>query len=110
MRMWAKRLELVRRVGHGARVLDIGAGIGTFLALGRARFGWDVTGTEVSTSAVKLARERFQFELQLGLEELDDSQDAAIELSLALTPEERFDRLVGWAQFLAEARERLRAA
>jgi transcriptional regulator with XRE-family HTH domain len=50
------------------------------------------------------------FELQLGLEELDDSQDAAIELSLALTPEERFDRLVGWAQFLAEARERLRAA
>lgn len=69
MRMWAKRLELVRRVGHGARVLDIGAGIGTFLALGRARFGWDVTGTEVSTSAVKLARERFQFELQLGLAE-----------------------------------------
>jgi SAM-dependent methyltransferase len=68
-RMWAKRLDLVRRVGQGARVLDIGAGIGTFLELGRARFGWDVVGTEVSTSAAKLARERFHIDLQLGIVE-----------------------------------------
>lgn len=49
-------------------------------------------------------------DLRLGLTALDESQDAAIKLSLELTPEERFDRLTAWARFLAEAREGLRTA
>ena len=82
--MWAKRLQLVRLVPQGARVLDIGAGIGTFLALGHARFGWEVVGTEISTSAVQVARERFKTELRLGrVEDLE-------------LPPESFDLVTLW--------------
>ena len=65
-RMWSKRLDLVERAGRDARVLDIGAGIGTFLSMGRDRFGWNAVGTEVSTSAVRVARERHGLDLLLG--------------------------------------------
>jgi SAM-dependent methyltransferase len=65
-RMWTKRLDLVKDAGRGAHVLDIGAGIGTFLKMGRDRFGWNVVGTEVSTTAVRLARERYGLNLLLG--------------------------------------------
>ena len=64
--MWWKRLNLLRRAGAGTRVLDIGAGIGTFLALARDEAGWSVTGTEVSRSAVALARERHEIVLLEG--------------------------------------------
>jgi SAM-dependent methyltransferase len=60
--MWAKRLRLVRQRVRGDRVLDVGAGIGTFLAMARDR-GWKVAGTEVSTSALELARSRHGIEL-----------------------------------------------
>jgi len=65
-RMWAKRLSLFRRQGPELRVLDIGAGIGTFLAMGRDELGWKVTGTEVSSSAVQMAAQRHGLELLLG--------------------------------------------
>ncbi len=65
-RMWSKRLDLLRRAGPRVRVLDIGAGIGSFLFLARQRFGWAVTGTEVSTAAVRIARERYALDLLLG--------------------------------------------
>jgi SAM-dependent methyltransferase len=65
-RMWSKRLDLLKGVGRESCVLDIGAGIGTFLAMGRDRFGWNVVGTEVSTSAVRFAKERHGLELMLG--------------------------------------------
>jgi SAM-dependent methyltransferase len=65
-RMWSKRLDLVKRAGRDIAVLDIGAGIGTFLAMGRDRCGWRAVGTEVSTSAVRVARERYGLELLLG--------------------------------------------
>ena len=65
-RMWSKRLDLLRRAGPAVRVLDIGAGIGSFLFLARERFGWKVTGTEVSTAAVRIARERYALDLLLG--------------------------------------------
>src|SRR6266516_7278525 len=65
-RMWSGRLDLLKGVGAGARVIDIGAGIGTFLAMGRDRYGWHVTGTEISRSAVKLARDRHGVDLVLG--------------------------------------------
>jgi SAM-dependent methyltransferase len=64
--MWSKRLDLLKRAGHRVRLLDIGAGIGTFLAIARDRLGWEVVGTEVSTSAVHIAHERYGLELLLG--------------------------------------------
>jgi SAM-dependent methyltransferase len=63
--MWANRLRLVRQRVHGNRVLDVGAGIGTFLAMARDQ-GWQVAGTEVSTSALELARSRHGIELLNG--------------------------------------------
>jgi 2-polyprenyl-3-methyl-5-hydroxy-6-metoxy-1,4-benzoquinol methylase len=65
-RMWSKRLDLVKGAGRGVHVLDVGAGIGTFLQMGRDRFGWNAVGTEVSTSAVRVARERYGLNLLLG--------------------------------------------
>jgi SAM-dependent methyltransferase len=72
-RMWRKRLDLLEREARSGRgrLLDVGAGIGTFLALARER-GWEVAGTEVSRSAIRLARERHSLELIAGqLEEAD---------------------------------------
>lgn len=65
-RMWSKRLDFLKRAGSNVRLLDIGAGIGTFLSLARDRLGWEVTGTEVSTAAVGIARERYALDLLLG--------------------------------------------
>ena len=64
-KMWRKRLQLVERLSGGrrGRLLDVGAGIGTFLALARDK-GWEVAGTEVSSSAISLARERHGLELR----------------------------------------------
>jgi SAM-dependent methyltransferase len=63
--MWRKRLALVRRHTRGTRLLDVGAGIGAFIALARAQ-GWSVSGTEVSTSARNLALQRHGLELLYG--------------------------------------------
>ena len=60
--MWRKRLALVRGHTRGTRLLDVGAGIGTFIAMARDR-GWQVAGTEVSTSALELARSRHGIDL-----------------------------------------------
>jgi 2-polyprenyl-3-methyl-5-hydroxy-6-metoxy-1,4-benzoquinol methylase len=64
--MWSKRLCLVRASARGSRLLDIGAGIGTFLAMARDEAGWNVTGTEVSRAAIALARQRHGIELLCG--------------------------------------------
>jgi SAM-dependent methyltransferase len=64
-RMWEKRLELIRKTAPGPRLLDIGAGVGTFLKLARDQ-GWTVTGTEVSTAADKLAHELYGIDLLQG--------------------------------------------
>jgi 2-polyprenyl-3-methyl-5-hydroxy-6-metoxy-1,4-benzoquinol methylase len=56
--MWSRRWALVKQFAKGKRLLDVGAGIGTFLAHAHAD-GWDVTGTEISRSAIGIARERY---------------------------------------------------
>jgi SAM-dependent methyltransferase len=78
--MWSRRLRFVDSLeAPGRRLLDVGAGIGTFLAMARAE-GWEVAGTEVSASASELARDRYGIDLRLGqLDELtvpDGSFDA----------------------------------
>ena len=64
--MWLKRLALLNAAGSKVRLLDIGAGIGTFLSFARDRRGWEVTGAEVSTSAIKIARQRYGLALLTG--------------------------------------------
>ena len=63
--MWRKRFALVRAKTRGTRLLDVGAGIGAFIAVARAQ-GWSVSGTEVSTSARNLARQRYGLDLLYG--------------------------------------------
>ncbi len=64
--MWSERLRFLDSLeAPGRRLLDVGAGIGTFLAMARAG-GWEGSGTEVSTSAIELARSRYGLELARG--------------------------------------------
>ncbi len=53
------------------RLLDVGAGLGTFLAQAR-QDGWAVEGTEVSETAVSYALERYGIVLHRGqVEQMD---------------------------------------
>jgi ubiquinone/menaquinone biosynthesis C-methylase UbiE len=83
-RMWRKRLNLIRRAAPGTGLLDVGAGIGTFLALARDEAGWEVTGTEVSRSGIALARQRHGIELVQG-----QVEDVTL-------PRSRFDTVTLW--------------
>jgi SAM-dependent methyltransferase len=68
--LWRRRLALVGKYAGKGALLDVGAGTGQFLRLASGRF--DVFGTEVSASAVRIARERYGIELvRGGLEDLD---------------------------------------
>jgi len=63
-------LNLVKRERISGTLLDIGAGIGQFLYFAQNNF--DVMGTEVSKSAVRVAKERYNINLNLGqLEDID---------------------------------------
>ncbi|MDQ6691916.1 MAG: class I SAM-dependent methyltransferase, partial [Candidatus Dormibacteraeota bacterium] len=64
--MWTKRVAMIEALQPArGRLLDVGAGIGTFLALARDR-GWQVAGSEVSDSAVRLAADRHGLTLVQG--------------------------------------------
>ena len=67
-RMWQKRWDVLLQYAQQGRVLDIGAGTGMFLSLGKERF--TVLGTEVSQYAVKRAKDRFHVELTMHPEAL----------------------------------------
>ena len=58
-RRWLERLEAT--LGRG-RLLDVGAGLGTFLRLARDR-GWDAAGVEISGFAAAHIRERHGIEV-----------------------------------------------
>lgn len=64
-RLWARRYHQVLGHLHTGRLLDVGAGLGTFLAIARSE-GWAVAGTEVSETAVAHAREVYGIDLVVG--------------------------------------------
>ncbi|MFQ5830306.1 MAG: class I SAM-dependent methyltransferase [Candidatus Methylomirabilia bacterium] len=54
-RLWSRRLAAVEALaGAPGRLLDVGCGTGELLRLAKTR-GWEVTGTEISPYAVKVA-------------------------------------------------------
>ena len=63
--LWERRLRQVLRIRKPGSLLDVGAGIGQFLDLARPYFS-EVQGTEVSASAVEIARKRYGLELIQG--------------------------------------------
>jgi SAM-dependent methyltransferase len=66
--MWHRRVDRVLAGESPGRLLDVGAGIGTFLAIARG-LGWSVDGTEVSTTAISKAREQYDVAIRPGLVE-----------------------------------------
>ena len=61
-RLWMRRLKKLRSTRKPGSVLDVGTGIGQFLALARA-FYTEVYGTEVSSTAVQIAKQRYNLDL-----------------------------------------------
>lgn len=64
--MWRRRFHRVLGDDPAGRLLDVGAGIGTFLAIARDE-GWAIEGTEVSTTAIAHAQERYGLAVHVGL-------------------------------------------
>ncbi|MFI5104267.1 MAG: class I SAM-dependent methyltransferase [Terriglobales bacterium] len=60
--LWMRRLRMVLPHRAEGNLLDIGAGIGQFLHHARPLFQ-QVAGTEVSASAIRIAREKYGLEL-----------------------------------------------
>ena len=69
--LWKRRLKKLLRAGAKGSLLDIGTGYGQFLHHARPHFA-EVSGTEVSESAVALAKEKYGLSLLAGqVEALD---------------------------------------
>ena len=62
--LWVRRLRIVLKYRHSGRLLDVGTGTGQFLAVARRFF--DVRGTEVSSSGVRIARDRYGLNVSQG--------------------------------------------
>jgi 2-polyprenyl-3-methyl-5-hydroxy-6-metoxy-1,4-benzoquinol methylase len=70
-RLWNRRLRILRSTRKKGSLLDVGAGIGQFLFIARGTYD-QVYGTEVSTEAIRIAREKYNLDLLEGtLENLE---------------------------------------
>src|ERR1700730_12000054 len=63
--MWERRLSKMQSTKKPGSLLDVGTGIGQFLALARNSYG-DVYGTEVSSVAVRIAKEKYNLDIFQG--------------------------------------------
>jgi SAM-dependent methyltransferase len=63
--LWQRRLKKTLRYRSRGNLLDVGAGIGQFLHHARGVFT-QVAGTEISASAIKIARDKYALELYPG--------------------------------------------
>lgn len=61
-RLWRRRLRKIRSTKKPGTLLDVGTGIGQFLSLARNDYS-EVYGTEVSSTAVEIAREKYGLNL-----------------------------------------------
>jgi hypothetical protein len=80
--------ELARRAGKPTSVI------------GR----WERNEVAPSLETLRAMIRACQLELRFAVVDADDSQDAAIEHALRLTPADRLAQLEAWTEFLAEAR------
>lgn len=63
--LWKRRLKKLLRHAERGTLLDVGTGMGQFLNLARTHFH-RVAGTEVSQTALKIAKEKYGLELVQG--------------------------------------------
>jgi len=64
-RLWKRRLSKLRSTRKAGSLLDVGAGIGQFLCHARNDYR-EVYGTEVSSAAVQVARDKYNLKLFQG--------------------------------------------
>lgn len=68
--LWQRRLRIVKKFKNTGTLLDIGTGTGQFLYFARNDF--EVEGTEISESAIKIAKEKYDLNLKKGqVEDID---------------------------------------
>lgn len=68
-KMWRRRLKIILKFISAGKLLDVGSGIGQFLDVADENFS--VVGTEVSDTAIAIAKERYNLNLIKGsLEEI----------------------------------------
>jgi SAM-dependent methyltransferase len=63
--LWRRRLRIIERYRKPGTLLDVGTGTGQFLAVARSSFT-RVLGTEISRSAIDIARDRYGVEVVPG--------------------------------------------
>jgi len=63
--LWKRRLKKMARVTNPGSLLDVGTGIGQFLHHARAFYS-NVYGTEVSESAIRIAKEKYNLDVMRG--------------------------------------------
>lgn len=69
--LWKRRATKLARYIRGGALLDVGAGIGQFLQFAKPYFT-ELVGTEVSSSAVELAKSKYNLEILHGeVEKID---------------------------------------
>ena len=61
-RLWKRRLKKLQSTRKPGSLLDVGAGIGQFLSIARTSYS-EVYGTEVSASAVAIAKQKYGLDL-----------------------------------------------
>jgi len=64
-RLWKRRLSKLQSTKKPGSLLDVGTGIGQFLSLARNSYS-EVHGTEVSSTAVEIAKQRYGLDLFRG--------------------------------------------
>jgi ubiquinone/menaquinone biosynthesis C-methylase UbiE len=81
-RLWKRRLKELLPYRTPGNLLDIGTGIGQFLQLAMPYFD-QVLGTEVSESAVRVAKEKYKLNISRGtVDELDLAEDSFDNITL----------------------------
>lgn len=69
--LWKRRLNKIMSTKKEGSLLDVSTGIGQFLHLAKKNFS-EVCGTEISESAIKLAKQKYNLDLYKGsLEDID---------------------------------------
>lgn len=72
-KLWKKRFNLMRKWKKPGSLLDVGTGIGQFLNIVKDDFT-EINGTEISDSAIHIAKERYGFDIFQGsIEDIDFS-------------------------------------
>jgi len=62
--LWKRRLRVVLKYRQSGNLLDVGTGIGQFLHFAKKYF--EVSGTEVSTSGIEIAKKKYDIDIMKG--------------------------------------------